>query len=171
MARHIKANPKVAAYLHLENDRLQLKDGNYILWQGDMTAFAPLPMLNDTLTKIGAIALMPHEAKQEQDGIVVRPLPIATDERFVMETKKDQHEVDTETAATDEQQDVDVNAPASAESETAVESATTVDGDGEEPQDDEKKTEASIDGQEEASSESQADSEREQTADETPKEE
>ena len=65
MARYIKANPKVAAYLHLENDRLKLKDGNYILWQGDMTSFAPLPMLSDTLTKIGGIALMPHEAKQE----------------------------------------------------------------------------------------------------------
>ena len=48
MARYIKANPKVAAYLHLENDRLKLKDGNYILWQGDMTAFGPLPMLNET---------------------------------------------------------------------------------------------------------------------------
>ena len=35
MARYIKANQKVAAYLHLENDRLRLKDGNYILWQGD----------------------------------------------------------------------------------------------------------------------------------------
>lgn len=114
MARYIKANPKVAAYLHLENDRLKLKDGNYILWQGDMTAFAPLPMLNDTLTKIGGIALMPHEAKQEQDGTVVRPLPVATDERFIMETV-------TDTSANDEQQDGDGYSPASEESETAVE--------------------------------------------------
>ena len=118
MARYIKANPKVAAYLHLENDRLKLKDGNYILWQGDMTAFAPLPMLSDTLTKIGGIALMPHEAKQEQDGTVVRPLPVATDERFIMETATKKPE--DETAATDEQQDGEGNAPASAESETAV---------------------------------------------------
>lgn len=85
MARYIKANPKVAAYLHLENDRLKLKDGNYILWQGDMTAFGPLPLLNDTLVQIGGIALMPHEAKEEQDGKVNRPLPTATDERFIME--------------------------------------------------------------------------------------
>ncbi len=85
MARYIKANPKVAAYLHLENDRLKLKDGNYILWQGDMTAFGPLPMLNETLTQIGGIALMPHEAKQEQDGTYNRPLPVATDERFIMD--------------------------------------------------------------------------------------
>ena len=129
MARYIKANPKVAAYLHLENDRLRLKDDNYILWQGDMTAFAPLPMLNDTLTKIGGIALMPHEAKQEQDGTVVRPLPVATDERFIMETVTEHHEEETNTA--DEQQDGEGYDPASVESETAeeVESAEQPAGD------------------------------------------
>ena len=110
MARYIKANPKVAAYLHLENDRLKLKDGNYILWQGDMTAFGPLPMLNDTLTQIGAIALMPHEAKQEQDGTVVRPLPVATDERFIMETATEQP--DDENNTPDVQPDGEGNAPA-----------------------------------------------------------
>ena len=155
MARYIKANPKVAAYLHLENDRLRLKDGNYILWQGDMTAFGPLPMLNDTLTKIGGIALMPHEAKQEQDGTVVRPLPVATDERFIMETVAEQPEDDTNT--TDEQQDGEGYAPASEESETAkeVESAEHPAG---EPQP-------------EAGSEVKADSESEQTTDETHKNE
>ena len=111
MARYIKANPKVAAYLHLENDRLKLKDGNYILWQGDMTAFGPLPMLNDTLTKIGGIALMPHEAKQEQDGTVVRPLPVATDERFIMETVPEQPEDEHNT--TDVQPEGDGNIHAS----------------------------------------------------------
>ena len=155
MARYIKANQKVAAYLHLENDRLKLKDGNYILWQGDMTAFAPLPMLNDTLTKIGAIALMPHEAKQEQDGIVVRPLPVATDERFMMETVTEQP--DDENFVTDGQQDVEGNAPEIEESETSaeVESAEQPAG---EPQP-------------EAVSDGKTVSESEQTTDETPKEE
>lgn len=102
MARYIKANPKVAAYLHLENDRLKLKDGNYILWQGDMTAFGPLPMLNETLTKIGGIALMPHEAKQEQDGTYNRPLPVATDDRFIMDEAK----ADTEPKTDDEAESV-----------------------------------------------------------------
>ena len=165
MARYIKANQQVAAYLHLENDRLRLKDGNYILWQGDMTAFGPLPMLSETLTQIGGIALMPHEAKQEQDGIVVRPLPTATDERFVMETAAEQPKEDTETTTTDDQHDGEVNAPASAESETAVE------GENEELPVDEPQPEASSDGQTEAVSESQADSESEQITDETPKEE
>ena len=155
MARYIKANQKVAAYLHLENDRLKLKDGNYILWQGDMTSFGPLPMLNDTLTKIGGIALMPHEAKQEQDGTVVRPLPVATDERFMMETVTEQPEDDTNT--TDVQPDGEVNAPASAESETSV------DGESEE--------QPAGEPHPEAGSEVKADSESEQPTDETHKNE
>ena len=155
MARYIKANPKVAAYLHLENDRLKLKDGNYILWQGDMTAFAPLPMLNDTLTKIGGIALMPHEAKQEQDGTVVRPLPVAADERFIMETVTEHHEEETNT--TDEHQDGEGYTPESEESETAkeVESA-------EQP---------AVESQQEADSEVNAGIESKQTASEITKNE
>ena len=155
MARYIKANPKVAAYLHLENDRLKLKDGNYILWQGDMTAFGPLPMLNDTLTKIGGIALMPHEAKQEQDGTVVRPLPVATDERFMMETVTEHHEEETNT--TDEQQDGEGYAPESEESETAKEVDSA-----EQP---------AVESQQEADSEVNAGIESKQTASETTKKE
>ena len=157
MARYIKANQKVAAYLHLENDRLKLKDGNYILWQGDMTAFAPLPMLNDTLTKIGAIALMPHEAKQEQNGTVVRPLPTATDERFVMEAEKVQTKAGTEIAANDEQPTDEGDAPESTDRE-------------EQPTDDGNATE-STESEYQPTDDGKADSESEQTADETTKEE
>lgn len=144
MARYIKANPKVASYLHLENDRLKLKDGNYILWQGDMTAFGPLPMLNETLTQIGGIALMPHEAKQEQDGTYNRPLPVATDERFIMDEATDpEPQTDDEAEAvtdengegqaptassteepTDDESDTDEE-PAEAEAEAESESETT----------------------------------------------
>ena len=85
MARYIKANPKVVNYLHLENDRNKLKDGNYILWLQDMMAFGPLPHLSDTLQRIGAIALLPHEAREEQYGTTTRPLPVATDPKFVIE--------------------------------------------------------------------------------------
>ena len=155
MARYIKANQKVAAYLHLENDRLRLKDGNYILWQGDMTAFGPLPMLNDTLTKIGGIALMPHEAKQEQDGTVVRPLPVATDERFIMETVTEQPEDENNT--TDVQPDGDGNVPTSEESEASADGENAGHPAGE--------------PQPESGSEVKADSESEQTTDETTKEE
>ena len=155
MARYIKANEKVAAYLHLENDRLRLKDGNYSLWQGDMTAFGPLPMLNDTLTKIGGIALMPHEARQEQDGTVVRPLPVATDERFIMETVTEQPEDENNT--TDVQPDGDGNVPTSEESEASADGENAGHPAGE--------------PQPESGSEVKADSESEQTTDETTKEE
>lgn len=92
MARYIKANPKVAQYLHLENDRNQVKDGNYLLWQADMLAFGRLTELPQILEQIGGIALAAHEARQEQDGIVVRELPTATDERFIVE--KDETEAE-----------------------------------------------------------------------------
>lgn len=82
MARYIKANPLVARYLQLENDRNKVSDGNYLFWQNDMLKFGPLTQLNDILVKIGGIALMPHEARSEQDGTICRPLPMATDERF-----------------------------------------------------------------------------------------
>lgn len=82
MARYIKANPSVARYLQLENDRNMVSDGNYLFWQNDMLKFGPLTQLNDILVKIGGIALMPHEARSEQDGTICRPLPMATDARF-----------------------------------------------------------------------------------------
>ena len=82
MARYIKANPLVAQYLQLEDERNKVSDGNYLFWQNDMLKFGPLTQLNDILVKIGGIALMPHEARSEQDGTICRPLPRATDERF-----------------------------------------------------------------------------------------
>ena len=89
MARYIKANPKVASFLRVENERNTVKDGNYLLWQADMLKFGPLTQLNETLVKIGGIALMAHEAREEQDGTVTRPLPVATDPRFIMDTEQE----------------------------------------------------------------------------------
>ena len=57
MARYIKANPLVARYLQLENDRNTVSDGNYLFWQNDMLKFGPLTQLKDILVKIGGIAL------------------------------------------------------------------------------------------------------------------
>ena len=86
MARYIKANPRVAAFLGLMRDRNTVTDGNYLLWQADMLAFGPLTQLPETLAQIGGIALLPHEAREEQDGTVTRPLPTATDPRFIIDT-------------------------------------------------------------------------------------
>ena len=96
MARYIKANPKVAKFLNLESDRNTVKDGNYLLWQADMLAFGPLTQLADTLQQIGGIALLPHEAREEQDGTVTRPLPQATDPRFIVEPVEPETEAPAE---------------------------------------------------------------------------
>ena len=85
MARYIKANPKVAAFLGLTRDRNTVKDGNYLLLQADMLAFGPLTQLQETLTQIGGLALLAHEAREEQDGTVTRPLPTPTDPRFIID--------------------------------------------------------------------------------------
>lgn len=99
MARYIKANPKVAQFLRVENDRNQVKDGNYLLWQADILPLGRLTDLPQILEQIGGIALMAHEARQEQDGTVVRELPTATDPRFVVE--KDETPVEDEAKNTE----------------------------------------------------------------------
>lgn len=115
MARYIKANPKVAQFLRVENDRNQVSDGNYLLWQADMLAFGTLVDLPLILQQIGGIALMAHEARQEQDGTVLRELPTATDPRFVVE--KD------ETTAEDEANNTEVaEEPAEQPTDGAAES-------------------------------------------------
>ena len=99
MARYIKANGKVAEYLKLENDRNKVTDGNYLLWQADMLAFGRLTELPQILEQRGGLALQAHEAREEQDGTVVRKLPVATDPRFVVEEATEQQpgNIDTPT--------------------------------------------------------------------------
>lgn len=84
--------------MHLENDRNQVSDGNYLLWQADMAAFGRIVDLPLILEQIGAIALMAHEAKQEQDGTICRELPVATDPRFIVETDNQEPEAGNEEA-------------------------------------------------------------------------
>ena len=115
MARYIKANPKVAQFLRVENDRNQVKDGNYLLWQADILPLGRLTDLPQILEQSGGIALMAHEARQEQDGTVLRELPTATDPRFVVE--KD------ETTAEDEANNTEVaEEPAEQPTDGAAES-------------------------------------------------
>ena len=124
MARYIKVNPKVAQFLRVENDRNQVKDGNYLLWQADILPLGRLTDLPQILEQIGGIALMAHEARQEQDGTVLRELPTATDPRFVVEKKEVTTEGETEEMvkpAEDEAQPAEENNAAesvAAESET-----------------------------------------------------
>ena len=130
MARYIKANPQVAKYLNLETDRNTVADGNYLLWQADMLVFGPLTELNNTLAMIGGIALMPHEAREEQDGTVIRPLPTPTDERFIYNPPVDDPQAEAE--ETTEQPEGETQAP---NEETPVEGSgeTEQQGDSQEP--------------------------------------
>jgi hypothetical protein len=97
MARYIKVNPKVAQYLHLESDRNRVKDGNYLLWQADILPFGRLTELPEILERIGGIALLAGEARQEQDGTVIHELPEATDEAFkIVVVKQPEKEADTD---------------------------------------------------------------------------
>ena len=109
MARYIKVNPKVAQYLHLESDRNRVKDGNYLLWQADILPFGRLTAIRlrlstgrltelpEILERIGGIALLAGEARQEQDGTVIHELPEATDEAFkIVVVKQPEKETDTD---------------------------------------------------------------------------
>ncbi len=119
MARYIKANPKVAQFLRVENDRNRVKDGNYLLWQADILPLGRLTDLPQILEQIGGIALMAHEARQEQDGTVLRELPTATDQRFVVEKK----EVTAETTEEPAEQPTDGAAESEESSEATEEPA------------------------------------------------
>ena len=132
MARYIKANPKVAKYLHLENDRNQVKDGNYLLWQADMLAFGKLTELPETLEKIGGIALQAYEARQEQDGTVSRELPTATDSRFVVEKKENAEEPAATEKQPEENADAEDNANTATEPTADNESETGTEDNNEE---------------------------------------
>lgn len=86
MERYVKANRKVVEFLGLQNDRTQFRDGNFLLWMQDLMVFGNLINFGSILSQIGAIALTGEEAREEQDGVTNRPLPTATDERFIIET-------------------------------------------------------------------------------------
>lgn len=86
MERYVKVNRKVVEFLGLQNDRTQFKDGNFLLWMQDLMVFGNLINFGSILSQIGGIALTGEEARQEQDGVTNRPLPTATDERFIIET-------------------------------------------------------------------------------------
>ena len=86
MEKYVKANRKVVEFLGLQNDRTQFKDGCFLLWMQDLMVFGNLMNFESILSQIGAIPLTGEEARQEQDGETNRPLPTATDERFIIET-------------------------------------------------------------------------------------
>lgn len=82
MPYYVKANKLVANYLGKSQERNQLKDGNYLLWQADLQPFGSLSRLQDIAKEIGGLLLTSAQAREEQDGVTLRSLPTATDVRF-----------------------------------------------------------------------------------------
>lgn len=97
MERYVKVNRKVAEFLHLENDRTQFKDGNFLLWMQDIMVFGSLINFQGILAQIGAVALDGDAAREEQDGKCTHLLPVATDERFSIEKTPAENTEDGET--------------------------------------------------------------------------
>lgn len=85
MEKYIKANKKVAEFLHLQTIRNAVKDGHYLLWIMDVQAFGNMEDLPNILANIGGLLLSGSEAKEEQDGTVTRKLPTPLDKRFIMD--------------------------------------------------------------------------------------
>ena len=85
MEKYIKANKKVAEFLHLQTIRNAVKDGHYLLWIMDVQPFGNMEDLPNILQKIGGLLLSGSEAKEEQDGTVTRKLPTPLDKRFIMD--------------------------------------------------------------------------------------
>lgn len=85
MEKYIKANKKVAEFLHLQTIRNAVKDGHYLLWIMDVQPFGNMEDLPNILQQIGSLLLSGSEAKEEQDGTVTRKLPTPLDKRFIMD--------------------------------------------------------------------------------------
>lgn len=97
MERYVKVNRKVAEFLHLENDRTMFADGCFLLWMQDIMVFGSLINFQGILAQIGAVALDGDAAKEEQDGKCTHLLPVATDERFIIEETPAENTEDSET--------------------------------------------------------------------------
>lgn len=85
MEKYIKANKKVAEFLHLQTIRNAVKDGHYLLWIMDVQPFGNMEDLPNILQQIGGLLLSGSEAKEEQDGTATRKLPTPLDKRFIMD--------------------------------------------------------------------------------------
>lgn len=85
MEKYIKANKKVAEFLHLQTIRNAVKDGHYLLWIMDVQPFGNMENLPNILQQIGGLLLSGSEAREEQDGTVTRKLPTPLDKRFIMD--------------------------------------------------------------------------------------
>ncbi|MDE6754510.1 MAG: hypothetical protein K2J82_07850 [Muribaculaceae bacterium] len=83
---YIKAPEKVARLCGQAQNRGQLPDGNYILWERDLLRLQPYD-----LDALGCLGMTAAEVREEQAGGEPRELPEPTDPR-VAETVEESEE-------------------------------------------------------------------------------
>lgn len=65
---YVKVTAAVAEALNLRSTRNRSADGNYILWQADLSSI-PGDLLAERAAAVGGVVLTPNKAKQEIDGV------------------------------------------------------------------------------------------------------
>jgi hypothetical protein len=99
MIYYYKVNEAVVRKLGLTEVRKRLQDGNYIIWFLDMKSLM-MELGSDSFdelkAQVGALSLTPLEAKQEQDGKVMRNMPEPTLPEFVMNATGETQYTETE---------------------------------------------------------------------------
>lgn len=78
---YIKVTKFVAEALNLTATRNQTADGNYILWQADLSNI-PGDLLTDRAAAVGGAVLTPNKAKQEIDG-TADPVEVTTPAKYL----------------------------------------------------------------------------------------
>jgi len=98
MIYYYKVNEAVVRKLGLTEVRKRLQDGNYIIWFLDMKSLM-MELGSDSFdelkAQVGALSLTPLEAKQEQDGKVLRNMPEPTLPEFVMNATGETQDMET----------------------------------------------------------------------------
>ena len=105
-----------------------------------MLAFGPLTQLQETLTQIGGLALLAHEAREEQDGTVSRPLPTPTDPRFIIDAAAQEETPENDATGDAEAQQVEEPTQQDESPAEAAEAPASEETDGDPEQGDDNQT-------------------------------
>lgn len=81
MANYVKVTPAVAKKLGVDKIRNKVADGNYLLWQCDLTCVEG-QFLDDKVKTVGGAKLTNSEAREEMDGNIT-PSEVYTPEEYL----------------------------------------------------------------------------------------
>lgn len=103
---YFKVNKLVAEELNLTTERNRTKDGGYILWYADINRLGSMADVKGIMRRIGGLELTPNEARNELYGVHNEPLPVAEDERYILQ----QNKVNNDSTPTEDMQPVETDA-------------------------------------------------------------